>query len=464
MSAHSKPLPLYFHVDMDAFFAAAEQARNPVYKDKPLVIGGSSGRGVVATCSYQARSYGVKSGMPMFEALRRCPDLVVVQGDMHYYRQVSARIMELFHEFSPYVQQISIDEAFLDMTGTERLLGMPREVAKKIQQRVYEELGLGLSVGIGAYKYVAKVASAEQKPMCITEIARGTEASYLQSKSFSELWGIGPHIEARLHKANIYTAELLATIKLDALSRLVGAYSAELIYKILRGEDPGIFDKPRKTQSCSAETTFRQDLKEEIDIARHLLALSREVSFRCLELGVPAQTVSVKIVDADHRMRSRQRKVDWGKQKEGYVLSVHELYSLARELVSELWLGEPLRRIGVQVGGAISGAAQPSGATRGSTQRGLQAQSQRAAQRGAQRAQAAEDEQLNFIWDEAAHEQASAAEAEQTRSLECKQAFQKILYKLEKEGRGLLPASLLDAEDVKYSSAHYSHSRKSSKS
>jgi len=190
---------IWFHVDMDAFYASVEQRDNKEYRGKPLIIGGSAdSRGVVSTASYEARAFGVRSAMPTSQAKKLCPQGIYIPGNMYLYAQESKRIMGLFSDFSPEVIQVSIDEAFLNMTGTRKLFGQPFEAAKMIQNLVFDTTGLTISIGIGPSKLLAKIASGQQKPKGITLVNPGSEEKFIAGLGIEELWGVGKKNQATI--------------------------------------------------------------------------------------------------------------------------------------------------------------------------------------------------------------------------------------------------------------------------
>jgi DNA polymerase-4 len=224
------------HADMDAFYASVEQRDHPELRGKPVAVGGKGSRGVVAAASYEARRFGVRSAMPSFEALRLCPELIFLRGNMSLYSQVSRQIFGVFEEFSPRVEGLSLDEAFLDLTGSERLMGKPREVGERLRARVLEETRLAVSVGIGPVKMVAKIASAASKPDGLLEVKPDDVRAFLAPLSVRAIWGVGPVAAERLREAGFETLGQLASCEVGLLHSLVGDWGLE-IARLSRGED-----------------------------------------------------------------------------------------------------------------------------------------------------------------------------------------------------------------------------------
>jgi len=345
---------IYFHVDLDAFFASVEQNDNPELRRKPVIIGAAPGhRGVVAACSYEARGYGVHSAMPISEAYRRCPNAVYLPVRMQRYHEMSTKVMSLFGAYTPSVQQLSIDEASLDMTGTERLLGLPLEVAKKLKARVRSETGLTISVGIAANRYLAKLASEYGKPDGLYQVAEGSEISFLDSLELHDLWGLGKKTLVRLEELGIDSVQELRRMSLERLQSSMGRAGGAYLYRIVRGEDPGVYRQSRKSHSISNETTFELDTDDIEEIRRTLLALSHQVMFRIIDEKVRPKTVFVKIRFADFRTTTAQRTL------ETPPVSAEEIYGYATEMLGKRWTGGPLRLLGVGVSTSLDDAEAP---------------------------------------------------------------------------------------------------------
>lgn len=339
--------PVHFHVDMDAFYASVEQADKPELRDKPVIIGAAPGkRGVVSACSYEARAFGVHSAMPISEAYRRCPEGIYLPVRMDRYKELSAMIMALFSRYTPEIKQISVDEAFLNMTGTERLLGTPEEVAARIKQDVKTCTDLTISVGIAPNRFLAKLASEVDKPDGLYRVERGKEIEFLDSLELRKLWGLGKKTLARLKELNIQSIPMLRSIDEASLKRLMGEHSGSFLYQACRGIDPGIFSEEVKNRSISNETTFRKDTRDRETIDKTLLELSDQVFFRMISAGESGRTVFVKMRFSDFRTSTIQNSLD------RTVGSAEELYSICKNLLAQRWNGsEELRLLGLGISG-----------------------------------------------------------------------------------------------------------------
>ncbi|MGE4453762.1 MAG: DNA polymerase IV [Sphaerochaeta sp.] len=333
---------VFFHVDMDAFYAAVEVLDNPSYAGTCLLIGGRSSRAVVATASYEARKFGVHSAMPMAKALRLCPHAVVVKPRMERYSQVSHQVMDILREFSSDLQQISIDEAFLDMTGTRRLFGIPRQAGMLLKDRVKHETGLTISVGIGPSRFIAKMASDFDKPDGLCRVSKGKEMAFVDAVGLQKLWGVGKVTQALLAKHHIRTTSELRTYAKESLQSLFGKSMGHYLYLACRGMDPGIFSGEAKSHSISTETTFDQDVSSISVIEQTLLAMSHEVMFRALEEKQIGRTVGIKLRFPDFTTFTVQAT------PQGTIYSAEQIYQLAKQLLQQKWRdGTPIRLLGV---------------------------------------------------------------------------------------------------------------------
>lgn len=288
---------MYLHVDLDAFFASVEVLDNPELKGKPLIVGGLPGerRSVVSTCSYEARAYGVHSAMPTSRAYELCPQAVFLHGRMERYHEKSREVMNVFREYSPDVLQMSIDEAFVDITGTELLFGDPVTLAKALKKKVFEKTGLTVSVGIASNRYVAKIASGLKKPDGLCYVPAGDEEKFMLSLPLDKLWGIGTKTRERLNGCGIFTIPDIHRISETALKELFGEASGSFLYRSVRGMDVEHFGDEAKSRSMSAERTFCFDLTDIYGIETELLHLAYDVMFRVLNEKVNSKTVCLKI-------------------------------------------------------------------------------------------------------------------------------------------------------------------------
>jgi DNA polymerase-4 len=336
-----------FHVDMDAFFASVEQADRPEYRGKPVIIGAApGGRGVVSACSYEAREYGVHSAMPISEAYRRCPRGIYLPVRMERYQEVSAQIMARFEDFSPEIQQISVDEAFLDMTGTERLFGPPEETARRLKECIRTETGLNISIGIAPNKFLAKIASDFDKPDGLYRVLPGEEEAFLDQLELKDLWGIGSKTLERLREYGITSVAQLRDLSGETLRGLFGRAAGDYMYNAVRGIDPGILPRETKSRSVSGEHTFAADTRDREAVHNVLLELSHEVMFRLMKQELSGRTVVLKLRYDDFStstVRSSLRHP---------VHSAEELYGIARELLNQKWeRSKAVRLIGIGMAG-----------------------------------------------------------------------------------------------------------------
>ncbi|OHD76827.1 MAG: DNA polymerase IV [Spirochaetes bacterium RBG_16_67_19] len=342
---------VFFLVDLDAFFASVEIRDNPALAGKPVIVGALPGhRGVVSACSYEARKFGVHSAMPISQAYRRCPQGVYLVPRMERYSELSEKVMSILGEYTPHLQRISIDEAFLDMSGTERLLGPPLAVGRKIKERVRSELGLALSIGIAPNKYLAKLASEAGKPDGLLQVLPGGEIQFLDGLPLAKLWGVGEKTRLRLQELNITTIPELRRAPEDVLRSMMGEASGNYLYRVVRGEDPGIYSLAPKSRSVSNETTFETDQKGAEAVRRTILELAEQVMYRLMREGLKSNTAVLKLRFADFTTTHAQRTV------RHWLTSSDELYRLCLELLGQRWNGStPVRLVGVGTDNVVGG-------------------------------------------------------------------------------------------------------------
>ncbi|MGO9409978.1 MAG: DNA polymerase IV [Spirochaetia bacterium] len=345
---------IVFHVDLDAFYASVEQRDNPSLAGRPVIVGAAPGRrGVVSACSYEARRFGVRSAMPISQAYRRCPHGVYLPVRMERYMEVSRQVMGILQAYTPHIQQISVDEAFLDLTGTERLFGPPVDTGKRLKAEVKEKTGLVISVGIGPNKYIAKLATNAGKPDGLLMVEQGREEEFLDGIALSQLWGIGEKTLQRLTELNITSVRQLRGFAEGELARLFGHGAAAFLSAASRGGDPGIFSEEPRSKSLSSETTFERDRKDRAGIERVLLELCHQVTFRMIEEGWKSKTVSLKVRFHDFTTVSAQKTL------KHWVSSTEELDEVARELLESRWNGgTPIRLVGIGFSNLIPSEAQ----------------------------------------------------------------------------------------------------------
>ncbi len=342
------------HVDMDAFYASVEQRDNPELRGKPLVVGGTTNRGVVAAASYEAREFGIRSAMPMREAFRRCPDLLRVRPNMSHYRAVSRQIFAIFRSYTPLVEGLSLDEAFLDVTASVSLFGPPADIAADIKKRILDETSLTASVGVARNKLVAKIASDLDKPDGLTVIYPDDYERRLDPLPVAVIPGIGRETLKRLSSTSISTVRDLRVAEDRMLEPIFGRYTRKT-----RDRAAGIDDRPvvpaRAEKSISAEETYDSDLASREDMERELLRLTERTAARLRKAGLAAGTVQIKIRQADFKTCTRQRKA------QPPANGTDPIYGVARDLLGA-WLarnpGARIRLLGVG-GSDLAPAAQP---------------------------------------------------------------------------------------------------------
>ena len=350
--------PTIFHLDMDAFFVSVEELFDPSLKGKPVVVGGRPGdRGVVSAASYAARKFGVHSAMPLRTAAKLCPQAIFVEGRPDRYREYSHRVRAVLDRFTPLVSMASIDEAYLDMTGTERLHGPPLRCADRLHAAIGQETGLNCSIGIATSRLVAKVSSDQAKPNGVLWIYPGLEARFLAPLEIRRIPGVGKASEKQLHSLGIRRVADLALLEPSVLEKRFGKWGLALAGKA-RGEDSGAwFDEAigerSDPKSISHEHTFSIDTADVDLLCSTLLKLSEMVARRLREHGLHARTVQLKLRNTAFETVLRSRTMAQATQLD------REISALARELFHENWrLGTTVRLLGVQVSGLSADAGQ----------------------------------------------------------------------------------------------------------
>ena len=316
-------------MDLDAFFASVEQLDHPDYRGKPVIVGGlpSDRRSVVSTASYEARAFGVHSAMPTFQAVKLCPNGIYVRPDMRRYHEKSEEVMAIFREYSPDIQQISVDEAFIDLTGTEKLFGPPEETARRLKKEVLEKTGLTVSVGLASTKYCAKIASGLEKPNGLTIVPPGHESEFMLSLPITKVWGAGKKTLEKLENYGIKSTRDIYNRSEKLLQSLFGNAAGSFLYNAVRGNEGLDFHAEPKSRSISAESTYEYDLTDTDAIETALLSLSHTVMFRSLREKVRSGTVALKIRYEDFSTVSVQET------SERYVSSVDDLFERAKSLL-----------------------------------------------------------------------------------------------------------------------------------
>jgi DNA polymerase IV len=333
------------HVDMDAFYAAVEMRDHPEFRAKPVIVGSDpkegKGRGIVSTCSYEARKFGVHSAQPISQAWRLCPHGIYVRPDMEKYARVSGRVMNILLDFTDMLEQVSIDEAFLDVTGSEKIFGSGKEIAEKIKRRIHEELQLTASVGVAQNKFIAKVASDLKKPNGLVIVAPGREKEFLAPLTISRLWGVGPKTEAKLKSIGLERIGQLADLKHSELAARFGKSGAHL-WQLAQGIDDRPVLPEEGFKSIGHENTFEKDTSDTRLLESTLLALTEKVAHRLRMQGVRARTIAVKFREADFSTFTRRTTVA------SPVDTTEKIFPAARQLMKSLIRkGVLVRLIGV---------------------------------------------------------------------------------------------------------------------
>ena len=333
-------VPEVLHVDMDAFYASVEQRDDPALRGRPVIVGGPSRRGVVCAASYEARPFGVRSAMPMGEAIRRCPEAIVVPVHMGRYKEVSESVFGIFRRYTPLVEGLSLDEAFLDVAASRSLFGEAHVIARAIKDAVKNELGLTASAGVAPCKFVAKIASDLEKPDGLTVVEEGRVREFLAPLPIERMWGVGPKTAPRLRELGFATLGDLAEAPAHTLERLLGAWGTN-VRELARGNDPRRVDPDREARSIGAEITHEEDLTDRADIARALLGHAGTVAQRLHHEHLSARCVVVKLKYADFSRASRQTMLP------DPVADTGSIYGAAERLLDTF----PNSRLGVRLTG-----------------------------------------------------------------------------------------------------------------
>ncbi len=299
---------MILHVDLDAFYASVEQKDNPELRGQPVIVGSQPGsRGVVSACSYEARKFGIHSAMPINIAKAACPHAHFLPVRMQRYCEISIAIMETMRKRVPYMQQLSIDEAFLDIRGTEKILGAPLETAATIKREIQTLFGLTVSIGVAQNPYIAKMASAAAKPNGLLAIANGEEQTFLDSLPLRSIWGVGKQSLQKLEQNDICTVVQLRNTDSIKLQRLFGKKAGQRLQKLAKGIDPGIMDRETKSHSISNEHTFFQDVHSFEELESSLFELCYSVWFRILHEQKTGKTISIRLRYENFETHDRQK-------------------------------------------------------------------------------------------------------------------------------------------------------------
>lgn len=331
---------MILHIDMDAFFASVEQLDHPELKGRPLVVGGVSGRGVVAAASYEARQYGIHSAMPMFMAKQRCRHLTIVPPRKGRYAEVSRSIMAILRRYSPIVEQVSIDEAYLDATGCERLFGPVQTMARAIKSEITKRTLLTCSIGVAPLKFLAKIASDIQKPDGLTVIDPRTVADMIATLPLEKVPGVGKTAYRQLKQMGLTTLGDIQHIKPALLKARLGKFGGRLV-DLANGKDDRTVTPHTPTKSISTERTLSTDTRDREQLRQHLLAQSQEVGRQLRRDGFLARTITLKLKDRDFKQMTRSITLDRPSQ------SSERIYQTAIALLDRHPLNKALRLIGV---------------------------------------------------------------------------------------------------------------------
>jgi len=341
-------LPTILHVDMDAFFASVAEKDDPKLKGKAVVVGAGA-RGVVSAANYEARKFGIRAAMPIYRAKALAPHAVFVTPDHKRYSEVSAQVMAIFEDVTPYVEPISLDEAFLDVTGAKKLLGSGREIADLIRKRVQSEQGITCSVGISHNKFIAKIASAHCKPNGVLEIDPDKVLDFLHPLAASEIWGVGPKTNEQLAKLGLVTVGDIANTPRGTLIRTLGQASGSSLYELAWGRDYRDVITEQSEKSISASETFDTDLDDQESILKEILRLTEKSSERMRAKGYAANTISIKVRFADFSTITRSKTLDLP------ITTTQEIFEVAKNLYLALKLNNAfIRLVGISLDSLVA--------------------------------------------------------------------------------------------------------------
>jgi DNA polymerase IV len=337
------------HVDMDAFFASVEERDNPALKGRAVVVG-SGVRGVVSAANYEARKFGIHAAMPVGRAKRLAPHAIFVPPNMSRYSEVSTHIMEIFRSVTPLVEPLSLDEAFLDVTGAKRLLGSGREIAKSIREKIEASQGITCSVGIATSKFIAKLASGRCKPNGMLEIAHDRVLEFLHPLPVNTIWGVGPKTNEELAKLGLLTVADIANTPRQTLIRALGQVTGASLYELSWGRDYREVIPEEIDKSISAAETFDTDIEDQEIILREFLRLTEKATYRMREKDFSARTISIKVRFADFKTITRSKTLPLP------LSATHEVFEVVKALFLALKLDRArVRLVGVSLDGFEDG-------------------------------------------------------------------------------------------------------------
>jgi DNA polymerase-4 len=331
-------LATILHVDMDAFYASVAEKDNPKLKGKAVVVGAGR-RGVVSAANYEARKFGIRAAMPVYKAKALAPHAIFISPDMARYEEVSRSVMSIFHDITPLVEPISLDEAFLDVTGARRLLGDGQTIAKLIRARVEQKEGITCSVGIAHNKFIAKIASNQCKPNGLLEIDPERVLDFLHPLAAKEIWGVGPKTNEQLAKMGLQTVGDIANTPRSTLIRVLGQASGSSLYELAWGRDYRDVEIEHIEKSISSSETFDQDLDSQEEILKEFLRLTERSVERMREKGFAAGTISIKVRFTDFKTISRSKTVDLP------ITGTQEIFEVVKNLYLALNLEDVLIRL-----------------------------------------------------------------------------------------------------------------------
>ncbi|HKS99025.1 MAG TPA: DNA polymerase IV [Rugosimonospora sp.] len=352
------------HVDMDAFYASVEVRRRPELRGKPVVVGGIGPRGVVSSASYEARRYGVRSAMPSTRARRLCPAAIFLPPDFTEYMAASRAVMRIFREVTPLVEPLSLDEAFLDVSGARRLLGPPAGIAAQIRRRVAAEQSLTCSVGVAPSKFVAKLASTRAKPDGMVVVPADRVLDYLHPLPVAALWGVGERSAETLRRLGLSTVRDIAQAPIAMIRAALGEAAATHLHELAWGRDPRAVVPEHVEKSIGAETTFDTDVDDADLLRRTVLALSGKAAGRLRGAGQVGRTITIKVRMADFRTLNRSRTLPLPTDV------TREIFETAWALYEALRPGGKIRLIGVRVEGLTGASGAPRQPALGARERG----------------------------------------------------------------------------------------------
>ena len=331
------------HLDMDAFFAAVEILERPQLAQRPVIIGGTGPRAVVASANYPARVYGVRSAMPVARALQLCPHAVIIPPSHGKYSVVSKQVMQILQRFTPLVEALSIDEAFLDVSGAHKLFGSTEQITERLRAEILAETGLTASIGGAAVKFVAKIASAAAKPDGVLLIPADRTLEFLHPLPVGKLWGVGRKTNEVLHNMAIRTIGELAVTPYPVLRTRLGEALAGHLLNLANGIDPRPVTPGRDAKSISNEHTYEYDVRDLTELKKTLLMQAEKVGQRARAAGLKGRTISLKFRTADFKTLSRSLTI------EQPTNVTQKLYQVALDLLDTLWAGQPVRLIGLRL-------------------------------------------------------------------------------------------------------------------